>query len=409
MSVLNRGGAPKMLQRRPVWGNIRLGLRRGVILVVFISAILGTHLPAAPDKTLYYGIAAVGGSGGRIFRTVFLLMNEADQAAPGTLSLFSANGGVMDVAAAASWVGSRGSFELTGGQASFLIPPRSSLEIGLAPSKHSVGWAQLQFTGELAARAFFQEARLPPSDPLLSSPEHNIEVEAEIFPTTGLKEFAFPVFHFLGLTSVSTSFSLVNLSAAPGTARLTLRPDNTRTIQLEPGQLVADYFDGFWQVVFPAIFPLRFSATAEVSSDVPLAASVFRTKEGFSLSGVSVVARRSAEQIVESSLGAPVRLAINQTALFRPDNLKVTFWNVTEDSRCPVDAVCIQAGWATVALRVSSDGANLGEFLLSTREGRETASTASHSIRLAAVEPAPVASRRLSIADYRVIVTVTHK
>ena len=43
-------------------------------------------------------------------------------------------------------------------------------------------------------------------------------------------------------------------------------------------------------------------------------------------------------------LGSEFTLAPGETALVGDDGLLVTFESVTEDSRCPMDAICVWAG-----------------------------------------------------------------
>ena len=63
---------------------------------------------------------------------------------------------------------------------------------------------------------------------------------------------------------------------------------------------------------------------------------------------------------VAASLGRPFQLMAGQTAKIEPDGLWVEFLEVEEDSRCPLDALCIQAGRARVKIRVSNPAGGLG-------------------------------------------------
>ena len=51
-------------------------------------------------------------------------------------------------------------------------------------------------------------------------------------------------------------------------------------------------------------------------------------------------------------LGEPFELRIGESAVL-PGDLKVTFNRVVFDSRCPIDAICVAAGEARLALRLS--------------------------------------------------------
>ena len=51
-------------------------------------------------------------------------------------------------------------------------------------------------------------------------------------------------------------------------------------------------------------------------------------------------------------LGQPFDLRAGQSAVV-PGGLKVTFDRVVSDSRCPIDAICVWAGEAVIALKLS--------------------------------------------------------
>jgi hypothetical protein len=83
----------------------------------------------------------------------------------------------------------------------------------------------------------------------------------------------------------------------------------------------------------------------------------------------------------------------------------VTFAEVVEDSRCPVDAVCIQAGRATVRLAVEHGGLR-EELRLSTREGAVADTIGGFEVRLVALLPAPRAAAPTPRDAYRVSLQV---
>lgn len=58
----------------------------------------------------------------------------------------------------------------------------------------------------------------------------------------------------------------------------------------------------------------------------------------------------------QSPLGQEFSLAIGQTVKITGEELVIEFVDVAEDSRCPRDVTCIQAGRAVCALRFTSGG-----------------------------------------------------
>jgi hypothetical protein len=83
----------------------------------------------------------------------------------------------------------------------------------------------------------------------------------------------------------------------------------------------------------------------------------------------------------------------------------VTFAEVLEDSRCPIDAVCIQAGRASVRLAVAH-GSVREELRLSTREGAVADTVGRYEVRLVALLPAPRAAAPTPRDTYRVTLQV---
>jgi hypothetical protein len=84
----------------------------------------------------------------------------------------------------------------------------------------------------------------------------------------------------------------------------------------------------------------------------------------------------------------------------------VEFVRVSSDSRCPADAICIQAGDAVVQVRVTGGG--VGEYELFTND--RTKSSVTHAavrIELVRVEPYPFTSRPIDPANYRATFVVT--
>jgi hypothetical protein len=100
-------------------------------------------------------------------------------------------------------------------------------------------------------------------------------------------------------------------------------------------------------------------------------------------------------------------LAPGEVATVRDVNLNVQFVEVTGDSRCPADAICIQGGDALVHIRVLDNGAT-STYELHT--GDSSRATVTHNqVRIALVElaPYPFSSRTIAPSEYRATLTVT--
>ena len=111
-----------------------------------------------------------------------------------------------------------------------------------------------------------------------------------------------------------------------------------------------------------------------------------------------------------SSVGGPIsprageqfRLKFGQTALVAEGGLVIRFSDVREDSRCPVDVLCMWAGNAQIVLEVSHS-----DFVLnSTLEPREV-SQLGYKIVLLGVDPDRKVDEEIELNDYTATLMVT--
>lgn len=84
-----------------------------------------------------------------------------------------------------------------------------------------------------------------------------------------------------------------------------------------------------------------------------------------------------------------------------PDGIRLRFDSVLSDSRCPIDAVCVRAGEAVVAITLSKAGTVAAEFDVQTDPpDRRSAVYSGHSITLTALQPFPRSDRQVQPSDY---------
>lgn len=133
----------------------------------------------------------------------------------------------------------------------------------------------------------------------------------------------------------------------------------------------------------------------------------------WSLAGVLVVLVLLAGCIarpgeVRASLGSEFTLAIGKTASVAGENLKVRFIGVTEDSRCPANVVCIQAGRAVMTLQVNDR--DTAETLSLVEPGRSTPEVTYQDYTLTFhLEPYPVAGVEVLPDQYRLFLRIDRK
>jgi hypothetical protein len=118
---------------------------------------------------------------------------------------------------------------------------------------------------------------------------------------------------------------------------------------------------------------------------------------------VSAESNKSPEDLMAVELGDQFQLKIGQTALIESKNISVKFLNVTEDSRCPSDVVCVWEGQVAILLNIMQHDQDLGDLALTVRGGDQTLAAKTfdgYSIQIMQVEPYPKASEPIQLSDY---------
>ncbi len=112
-----------------------------------------------------------------------------------------------------------------------------------------------------------------------------------------------------------------------------------------------------------------------------------------------------AQESSPPKVGEEFELAVHQTAQITAEKISVTFEQVLEDSRCPVDVTCIWAGLAEVSLQVAVSGQER-EISLSTSPPENSAVFENYTFWLIKVRPVPRSDRNTDRSAYVVTVRV---
>lgn len=94
-------------------------------------------------------------------------------------------------------------------------------------------------------------------------------------------------------------------------------------------------------------------------------------------------------------LGTQFTLAPGQSVLAGDDGLRVTFLAVTDDSRCPKDAVCVWAGQVAVEVTAGDGGEKR------SLKPDEAATVDGYRLRHVRVEPYPASDAPTQPSQYR--------
>ncbi|MEM7819315.1 MAG: hypothetical protein QXD48_00620 [Candidatus Aenigmatarchaeota archaeon] len=116
------------------------------------------------------------------------------------------------------------------------------------------------------------------------------------------------------------------------------------------------------------------------------------------------------EETIITSLNNSFKLKIDQVAIIEGESIKIKFLNITEDSRCPSDVVCVWEGQTTVIVNIMKDNKNLGIFTLTSRSGHPDLAIKNfdrYSIRLIKVEPYPKTTQKIETSHYVITLNVS--
>ncbi len=107
-------------------------------------------------------------------------------------------------------------------------------------------------------------------------------------------------------------------------------------------------------------------------------------------------------------LGTPFALKLGQSAVV-PGGLTVRFDAVVSDSRCPIDAICVQAGEARIAMTLSVRSQAYVQREWRTSPTGFEVRFEDFAIQLGELYPYPAASRPTAPGDYAATVTVIRR
>jgi uncharacterized Zn finger protein len=119
-------------------------------------------------------------------------------------------------------------------------------------------------------------------------------------------------------------------------------------------------------------------------------------------------AQSSESMIVEAELDSEFVIEVNQSAEIKSEDITVTFLNVTADSRCPADVMCVWMGQADIELSVQKGDE---ESALSLTIGGDTSPEESifdmYLIQLIELAPYPYSTKVIQPDEYTATLKIT--
>ena len=136
---------------------------------------------------------------------------------------------------------------------------------------------------------------------------------------------------------------------------------------------------------------------------VVLLMQVFRDEPEVVINEQNPPVATSTAPVMRDVVNGEVTLGLNES--FATSSVSVKVWAVTEDSRCPTDVTCVQAGRVSVALEINSTGTStdttIGTSTIREIVPGDTVTTDDLIITLEEVRPQPVSTRKTADDEYR--------
>ena len=113
---------------------------------------------------------------------------------------------------------------------------------------------------------------------------------------------------------------------------------------------------------------------------------------------------QTSQTVAQREIGRAFDMKIGET--ISVGDLRLTFRSVEGDSRCPIDAICVWAGDAEIALRIEQGSQAAVAALHTTLEPKKTEWNG-YTIQLVSVSPSRNSATDVKPADYRAQLVVT--
>ena len=123
---------------------------------------------------------------------------------------------------------------------------------------------------------------------------------------------------------------------------------------------------------------------------------------------ILIFALVTAASFVQAEAKQPFTVKINQQKTDAKSKLTFRFVSLIEDSRCPTDVKCIQAGNAKIQIKVSkANGGAARTFELNTNSKPQTVSFSGYQIKLTDLNPKPATNIRIDRNGFMATFAIT--
>jgi len=109
---------------------------------------------------------------------------------------------------------------------------------------------------------------------------------------------------------------------------------------------------------------------------------------------------------LQAQTNQKITIQVNQQKTLPKSRLTIKFVSLIEDSRCPTDMQCIQAGNARLQIEVRKVGSVTKTFELNTDDKPQFISFAGYTINLIDLNPKPATNIRINRFGYKATLNV---
>ena len=128
----------------------------------------------------------------------------------------------------------------------------------------------------------------------------------------------------------------------------------------------------------------------------------------FGILGQESFAQSSGHVSKEANLDSEFLLQFNQSLELKSENMKITFLNVTSDSRCPSDVTCVWQGKADIDVNLQKDDQNITVSLpIGGDSNQKKAVFNQYLIQLVDLSPYPVSTKNIQYDEYAAKINIT--
>lgn len=109
---------------------------------------------------------------------------------------------------------------------------------------------------------------------------------------------------------------------------------------------------------------------------------------------------------INVALGKEFTLPVGKTAVIEGEELSIKFQEVTSDSRCPSDVVCVQMGDAKCDMVFTYKEQNYPLTLEAGGESEDSIVFIDYKVDFN-LQPYPVSSQQIKAEDYKLVMTIS--